>query len=296
MSQTSYLKKSPIIGFVRYSQKIEFGGNVRNMFEPEYFEYRYKIFTDITLKSFQQQTNPNFILFVLHSENMPQPYKERFLKLEKENAFLHNIFMHDTKEAFDEALAGSVNFADFENNVAITFRVDNDDAVQADYIEKLNTFLKEEFAETCISIPLMYRLKRIAEKSFMVEDFYFPANAIGLAYVTTKENYRTVSELGDHDLVNNKNKMILMPKNLGGGLMTINGENAINWIDHSKAKILSTEELLKYFADKQLKNLDLDCLRIFPDETASLKFRLNKKLKLLVPPIFQVVSNKLNIK
>lgn len=292
---TNDINRAPVIGFVRYSQKIAFNGRkvARDVFEAEYFEYRFNIFKKITLKSFQQQTNTNFVLLLLHSENMPPIYKERFLQLEKTNSFLYNIFVEDTQESFDEALLNSISYLSFEKNTVVTFRIDNDDAVQNDFIEKLSGFLKDDFIGYCVSIPMMYRVKHITKQSYMMEEFYFPANAIGLAYVTDKKNYKTVLELGDHDLVNEENAMIVLPRSKNGGIMTINGENEINSIDKTRARILTKEGLDKYLKERNIDNIDLNCLRIFDKINTSSNFSLKNTISLFIPPVINLALIKI---
>ncbi len=274
------INKAPIIGFIRYSQKIIFGEEHKNVFEPEYFEYRFNIFKEVTLKSFQQQTNPNFVLLLFHSENMPPHYKERFAELEKTNSFLYNIFVKDTWESFNEVIQNSIDYVSFEKDTAITFRIDNDDAVQKDFIEQLSGFLRSDFVGYIISIPMFYVVKRIENQLYMLQERCFPANSIGLANVTYREQYKTVMELGEHHLINDENSMILLPKSTGGGLQTINGENAVNTIDFAKAITLNKEDLVKYLEKRKIENLDLECLRIYKiNHSTFLLKKLRRKLQ-----------------
>lgn len=286
------INKAPIIGFVRYSQKIKFVSN-RDVFEPEYFEYRYKIFKEVTLKSFQQQTNSNFVLLLLHSENMPSQYKERFIELENENSFLYNIFVEDTQESFNEAISKSIDYVSFENEAAITFRIDNDDAVQNNFIEKLGGFLKKDFIGFSLSIPLIHIVKRISNQLYLLQELYFPANAIGLAYVINREHFKTVFNLGDHDLVNNENSLILLSKSNNGSLQTINGENELNSIDNTKAITLNKQELELYLIKKNMEHLDLECLHIYEDKNIASKYSFERLVKLCTPPIYSLIINKL---
>jgi len=283
------INKAPIVGFVRYSQKIKFANSERDMFEPEYFEYRFNIFKNVTLRSFQQQTNPNFVLLLLHSESMPHQYKEKFIELENENTFLYNIFLKDTQESFDDAIAKSKEYVSFAEDSAVTFRIDNDDAVQNNFIEEMSHFLKNDFVGFSVSIPNQYIVKRIRKDEYLLQEFYFPANAVGLAYVTNKKGYKTVFNLGDHDLVNDKNSLILLDRFKNGGLMTINGENAINTMDESKAKTFIKKDLYQFLKDKKLENIDLECLRIFKKNK---NISLKKNLKLLTPPIVNIIRQK----
>ena len=288
MSKT--IIKAPIIGFIRYSQKVKFREQVRDAFEPEYFEYRFDIFKNITLRSFQQQTNQNFVLLLLHSENMPSHYKERFIELEQSNFFLFNIFVKDTQKSFDEGLAKSVDFVEYKNDVAITFRIDNDDAVPNDFIHKLSNFTYENFNRCVINIPSVSIIQRIADQSYMKEERYYPSHTIGLAYVSKKNEFKTVLELGEHTLVNKDNSMLLLAAYESGGLMTINGENAANSIDRSNSVILNEIDLKRYLIEKKMDNLDLTQLRVIPKP----KYSVKRLIELMTPPVFKLLKSKLN--
>lgn len=284
--------RAPIVGFVRYSQKVAFAGRkeARDVFEPAYFEYRFNIFKNITLKSFQLQTNSDFVLLLLHSVSMPLVYKERFLELEQKNPFLYNLFVEDTQESFDKALRNSVSFSLEKNEAIITFRIDNDDAVPNDFIHNLSRFSMAQFIGHCISIPVVYGIQHITADTYMLEKLYFPANAVGLAYVTLRSDYRTILELGDHDLVNNINNLILLSKSENGVIMTINGQNEINKIDKLRAKTFNQSELYKYLGEKNFCKVDLNCLDILAVEN---NFSLKNILKLLTPPIYTKAHQKL---
>ena len=286
-----YINKAPVIGFIRYSQKIKFRNQKkeRDVFEHEYFEYRFNIFKNVTLKSLQLQTNSNFVLLLLHSESMPSHYKERFIELETTNAFLYNVFMKDTLDSFEEALTNSIDYASFENDVHITFRIDNDDAVQTDFVEKLNYFLKLDFIGYTVSLPLMFIVERISDQLYRLEESYFPANSIGLAHVTHRSNYKTVLNLGDHNLVNDENPLLLLARNQYGGLLTINGKNEANTIDTSRALTLNKVQLNKFLFKRNIKNIDLESLHIIRTS----KFSVDRITELLLPPIFKFASGKI---
>jgi hypothetical protein len=287
------IKRAPIVGFVRYSQKIAFGGKnvAKDVFEPGYFEYRFNIFKNVTLKSFQGQTKTDFVLLLLHSESMPAVYRERFSQLEENNPFLFNVFVRDTQESFDNALSDSLNFSLAKNEAIVTFRVDNDDAVPSDFIVNLSRFSDPQFIGHCISSPALYGLQHIALDTYMVEELYFPANAVGLAYVTHSSDYKTILELGDHDLVNNRNNLILLPKSENSVIMTINGQNEINKIDKLRARIFNQAELYKYLEEKNFCRMDLKCLDIVAVESS---FSVKNIVKLLTPPVYWKLQQKLN--
>ena len=286
------LNKAPIVGFVRYSQKITFKGGAKDVFEPAYFEYRFTIFTEVTLKSFQQQTNPGFILLMLHSESMPLNIRERFLHLEKENKFLYNVFVEDNVQSFNAAIKDSLQYVDFRAEAALTFRIDNDDAVSKDFIQNLSDLVKRDFIGYTISIPTVLIIKRVAQELYMVEERYYPSNSIGLAYVTSNDNYKTVLEVAEHDRMNEDNPLLLLPQNNLAGLMTINGENAANTIDSSRSKTITTTELADYLKNRNIRDLSLTCLRVFKENDQSSTSRLKEVIKLFLPPVFFSIFRK----
>ena len=279
-------KMAPIIGLIRYSQKITFGQSDKDVFEKTYFEYRYKIFTDVTLKSFQNQTDPNFILFVLHSETMPQQYKKLFEQLEAENRFLQNIFVADTAESFSEALNDSKKYVRFDNGVAVTFRVDNDDAVQNNFIETLKRFVDTRYIGFCVNFPTLQIVQRIAHDKFMLEERYYPSNSIGLANITSAENFTTVIQIAEHDQVNTNNPLVLLPKTSSSGLQTINGENAVNDINPHRATIMDSKSMYVYLKSKLFSEMNLDCLQIMELKEESKFEKLQRWSNLMIPPIF----------
>lgn len=287
------LKKSPVIGFVRYSQKIDFGDPHKDVFEASYFEYRFEIFKKVTLKSFQQQTDQNFVLLLLHSEKMPAHYQEQFLELEKCNNFLYNIFLEDSLDSFYEALRKSIDYVSFEDNTAVSFRIDNDDAVHSDFIQNLHRFAKKDFIGCAITLPRIIIIKRVSGRSYMVENRYYPSNSIGLAYVTDRTQYKTIMHESQHHLVNDTNPLMVLAKNEVAGLQTINGENAINTIDSNNAKIFSVEEIEEYLSEHKFYELNLDCLRIFPAEKKTVKVLITKGIILCIPPLFITILEKL---
>ncbi len=127
----------------------------------------------------------------------------------------------------------------------------------------------------------------------MLQEDYYPANSIGLAYVTKKLDYKTVFNIGDHDLVNNINELILLSKFENGGLQTINGENEINSMDVTKAITLNKEELDTYLLKRKVEYLDLECLHIYKEKNLITKYSFRRLVNLFTPPIFNLILQKI---
>ena len=255
------MNKAPIVGFIRYSCRASFTRD--DLFRPKYLDYRLDIFKNITLKSFQEQTDKDFNILLLHSENLPQKYKKIFQDIEDNNYFLHNIYIPDSElegKDYINAVEGSIEYVNFCNDVSINFRIDNDDAVPCDYISQLKKFLKPEFADYVISFPNISIIQRTHKNKLLRQEKYFPSNSIGLAYVTDKKPYKTIMTLGDHGKVNKKHPMILLPGR--GGIQTINGKNIMNSLYWGPAAAFNFDSLRAFLKENGYSDFDFKCLHI----------------------------------
>ena len=255
------MNKSPIIGFIRYSCRASFSRN--DFFRPEYLDYRLNIFRNITLKGFQEQTDKDFNILLLHSKNLPEKYKDIFSEIEENNPFLHNIYIPDSEvegQDYIEAVKSSVEYVNFCNDVSINFRIDNDDAVPRDFILRLKTFLKPEFLEYVISMPHISIIQRTGKNKFLKQDRYFPSNSMGLAFVTGRKSYRTIMTLGDHGNVNQKYPMVLLPGR--GGIQTINGNNIMNALYFGPVPSFKGDALRVFLKENNYADHDFSCLHI----------------------------------
>jgi hypothetical protein len=255
------MTKAPIVGFIRYSCRATFSRN--DFFQSKYLDYRLDIFKNVTLKSFQEQTDKDFNIILLHSENLPQKYKAIFKDIEDNNSFLHNIYIPDSElegKDYVNAVEGSVEYIDFHNDVAINFRIDNDDAVPCNFIYRLKSFLKPEFDDYIISFPNVSIVQRIKKNKFLKQEKYFPSNSIGLAYVTCNKNYKTIMTLGDHGKMNQKHPMVLLPGR--GGIQTINGKNIMNSLYFEYVSSFNEDSLRAFLKENGYSDFDFKCLNI----------------------------------
>jgi hypothetical protein len=251
------MKKSAIVGFVRYSCVYPPDHYNHN---AEYFSYRFNIFKNVTLRSLQEQTDKDFQVFILHSVDLPQECRQKFSDLEKSNPFLHNVYMQNNWEDFIDKVMSSRKYVRFINEVSVNFRLDNDDALPRNFISRLRKFLRPEFAGYCVSIPRISIVQRVSLKKFLIKDNYAPANSMGLAYVTTKQNYQTIMQLAAHSELYQKYPLILI---LGqGGLQTINGNNLQNTLGFGCISAYSVSKLKDFFGANNYPLLDLQCLKV----------------------------------
>ena len=250
-----------IIGMVRYAIPNSFmnTNNSRSLvqlYEEPYFSDRFNIFCNITLKSFAAQTNQNFVLCVYHTNLIPDDKKVLFDNLAKQYLFLRNVYTDGAMFIPD----------DLKEPTMLTFRIDNDDGMAIDFIEKMQQ-IKDSYngksTNFAISLPHMRKIGRISENQYKTIATDFVSNSMGLAYLGS--DGRTVMNLGNHRLVPYSTPMLLVEGN--GGLQVINGYNVANgfnkrYQNQTEDVILDKNSMEKFLYDDGYANIDLSCLPI----------------------------------
>lgn len=234
-----------VIGMVRYSVSAAFAKDHPdkqfNLWENPYFSDRLAMFQAITLKSFKQQTNKDFILLVYHSANMPDDKKAIFADLEKEFPFMRNIYISGTKMEIPDAL---------RQKRIITFRIDNDDGVPANFIEKLGTIYARNdnfYDNVAFTIPRIRKIARISEDRYQTDHSIFASNSIGLAYLSV--DGENIMNCGNHRLVPYHSRTLFLEG--AGGLQIIHGSNVANGFK----KVYDKKSPLQTLNEKEMKDL-----------------------------------------
>jgi len=249
-----------LLGIIRYAVPNAFmntnkSRNVVQLYEEPYFSDRFNIFKNITLKSFENQTNKDFILLVYHTNLIPADKKRLFDELEEKYGFMRNVYINDTNLIIPE---------DLKTNPLFTFRIDNDDGIASDFINKLKSVENLDMSDVAITIQHMHRICRIGENEYKIISLDYVSNSIGLAYLSNES--KTVIELGDHSRVAKTFNTIRLDGN--GGLQTINNYNVANKFkrnadrNRSEEYIFNQEEAKQFLIKENYGELDITCLPI----------------------------------
>ena len=246
-----------IVGMIRYAvpiKTIEFLTNtktVEDLYEDPYFTDRFNIFCNITLKSFEEQTNKDFILCVYHTNLIPKDRKKLFDNLEKKYSFIRFIYVDGIELHLPD---------DLKEKDLLTFRLDNDDGVTTDFIEKMQEIKKTSKERNfVISIPNIRKIMRVDENVYKTNAIYYPSNSIGLAYFSTEN--KTIMDLKcDHRKMCENYSSKIIDGNCG--LQIINGYNVGNSIGKAKSSYLTREEMKKLLRKEKYADVDLSCLPI----------------------------------
>lgn len=259
-----------IVGIVRYAIPNAFNdikvkdaksGRIEKLYKDPYFTDRFNIFCNITLESFKNQTNKDFILCVYHTDQIPKDKKKLFDKIEKEYPFVRCVYVSDDKMPIPEDLK--------EENI-LTFRIDNDDGVPIDFIERLRkTIDSTNETNFAITIPKIRKIMRLSNDSYKTITANYPSNSIGLAYFGN--DGRTIFDIGQHTEVYKLVKTFFIYGN--GGLQIINSYNVANKFEKKNnikkdQKILTKKELEDLLKKENYSVKDLSCLPICKEEVS----------------------------
>ncbi len=140
------------------------------LYAPGRMQRRFAYFENICLPSLDNQTDPDFVLVALIGDTMPFHFRKRLKRLADQHSYLRIATLeaagplNSTRRAFRRGL--DEQEADFITG----FRLDDDDAVGADYIErtreisdtliKLNWATAEVPAAVCFHRGIYWDMKR----------------------------------------------------------------------------------------------------------------------------------------
>lgn len=252
-----------VIGMVRYSVAAAFAKDHPdkqfNLWEDPYFSERLGVFKGITLKSFSQQTDKDFVLLIYHSNQMPENKKNIFAGLEKEFPFMRNIYISGAKMELPE---------DLRQKCILTFRIDNDDGVPTDFVAKLAEIYKTNngfYDNVALTIPRIRKVAHISDDQYQTDHSIFASNSIGLAYLST--DGENVMGCGNHRLVPYHYRTLFLEGT--GGLQIIHGTNVANgfkkvYDKKSQLQILNENEMRELLRSEGYPELDIKNIPVLP--------------------------------
>lgn len=110
---------------------------VRN---KEWLDDRFRLFETYCIPSIQKQTYKDFIWIVLFSTQTPDEYKLRIEKLCKKVPQLMVLYINDNEtDTYHDQVKEKIRELKDDSPLLVTIRIDNDDAIRLDYIEKALT-------------------------------------------------------------------------------------------------------------------------------------------------------------
>ena len=202
---------SQVFGLVRFSYlpaestgfaltgNRQFDERRRIVHDPARLQQRMRLFEAICLPSLAAQPSDRFAGLVLTSDKLPKPFADRLKKALAPYPNIHAAFLPpmSTQEAFSSAIADLPRSRSAANDIRITFRLDDDDAVSADFVDHIERYRKPQYHGFCISLSKGLGLCRLYGRTRIWERWHY-MTAAGLAHVDSADSSKTVWDLGNH--------------------------------------------------------------------------------------------------
>lgn len=192
----------------------------------EWLDNRFMIYEKHCLPSIINQTNRNFIWFVLFDINTPVKYREKIGTFEKELDFFKPLFLKDgnpvtIKDVLNTELK---SYLDKTDRFVITSRIDNDDAFHESMIQDVQSLFKEKhnyFISSTYGLQYDVKKKVIARMHHENNHFISRVESLSEGIETVIfANHSNISKMAEVVYINEKKKPLW--------LEIIHGSNLIN--------------------------------------------------------------------
>lgn len=165
----------------------------RLLWNPDRMAVRFHLFEQMMLPSIRHQTDPDFTFVVVTSHDMPDIYQAR---LDAATAGMQNlrILRAETRDIGHALKPVMVEASNDRRDPAVHFRIDDDDALSADYVARLRSTASGQRASTLISFSkgvLGFTDGDVARH----RAFSKTAIAIGLAIVKAPADTRSIFQI-----------------------------------------------------------------------------------------------------
>lgn len=187
-----------VIGFCRFSffgpsdTKMSYDDRTKafeTLYDPARMETRFLLFEHLLLRAIAAQTNPNFTLHVMSSDVMPEAFKFRLTAL---CAAVPSVQLHLCKsEKLPAEIAPILKETNDRHTKQVQFRIDDDDALSVNFIDRLHHWASMLWQEALITMPrgLMLYDEDNAPKC---QPFFRSLTGAGFAYLTTGKARKNV--------------------------------------------------------------------------------------------------------
>ncbi len=168
-----------------------------------WMDHRIPLFEKYCFSSIVNQTNQNFIWFILCDSGTKEPYKETLLKFKRSNIIISlqpvDPFALDMDAPGWGAVRKKTNELFSDHDVLLTTRLDNDDALHKDYVNVMQTtmldvFKKNPHEQWLVNMINGYKYKHASGELYSTE----MKNCQFQTMIETIKPARTILGLGNH--------------------------------------------------------------------------------------------------
>ena len=125
-----------------------------SLFSKKRLDFKFKVFTLVTLPSITNQTNQNFEWYIYSSTFLPNEYKQKLLNLTAPYLQIKCIFVSSLEEFFKFKDLQHLNY---KKEPYCTIRLDDDDGLCKNFIQILNE--NKEFHEENVIVTFLWGIR-----------------------------------------------------------------------------------------------------------------------------------------
>jgi hypothetical protein len=207
--------------------------------DEKWLEHRFYLFDRYCYPSVKNQSNKNFKWLVFFDLNTPDRYKEKIEKYKQD--FENFIPVFTDKELIISTKDSIYKFLNKEITHIITSRLDNDDAIHKDYIDRIQLcFNNQDYYIVDIVYGYVYCIEPFKELAIKRND----CNPF-ISLIETANSLKTIYLKQHKEWCNEKRKSIIYDKLW---LQIIHSNNAINKMSKYPVKYINNYGLLKDFS------------------------------------------------
>ena len=209
--------------FNAYTDYIDYNNiSLKKINTYKYLEQRFKIFEEITLPSIKSQTCQNFEWIIVFNSDTPKKYKDRIKQLKKEFHFIDLYF--EKGEYFNFDLYVSDKYKEYK--WFLTTRLDNDDMIGKNYVDKVQEIVEKDDSKKIITFEKGLKYDYINKK-------YYKTNRIGNHFLSCFSTCDSNVYSYDHNSVEKNNSDILYIDNKTDKMWVevIHDNNVLNRIE-----------------------------------------------------------------
>jgi hypothetical protein len=191
------------------------------LFEDDRMKRRFALFESVCLPSLEAQPSELFSCILLCSDRMPKPWRDRIEMRLADSRNVVPVFREPGiySEMFSDAV--SRHFPD--TDLAMTMRLDDDDALAGDFSDRVADLITVNHAGYCVSLANGAEITGRDDRIICWEKFWFCGSA-GLGYISDRPGRMNVYHCGSHARVSSMYPTITMT-GAPAYLQTLHGHN-----------------------------------------------------------------------
>jgi FkbM family methyltransferase len=168
------------------------------LFSDERLNKKLRLLENFTLKSIENNNTENFVLLIIYSSLMPKWATDRLKEISASRDYITIAPMEPTN-TISRFSADIVDSLRDKTQPYITFRIDDDDAIDKHFLNKLGNYSNIEYVGKVITSQNgLYLAASGKADRILLRRMTYPNIGIGLALVAGPGQSRTIFNMGNH--------------------------------------------------------------------------------------------------